>query len=443
MYINVDQVQDSGEFPQQVSVVVIGGGIVGTTAAYELALKGVSVALLEKGLIGCEQSSRNWGWVRQQNRDIFELPLAMYSLDRWERLPKELGRDVGFRRSGIVYSTESIESLTKWEEWGKRAREVGFVSHIINASEVKQRSPGSVGNWLGGVWSPSDGRAEPSMACPAIASGIKSNGGYVFQNCAVRGLDINAGRVAGVWTERGLLRASTVVCAGGAWSSRFCRRHGIELPSINITSTALRTTEAPEVTPGCLVTPNIALRRRLDGTYTLAMTGQGRIEISPQGMRYATKFYKAYRSKLARKLQVRIGRSFFEGPEAASSWQFDDVSPFEQRRILDPEPDITQACAAIAELKHVYPSLSGVHVSNAWAGVIDTTPDMVPVISAVDDKPGLIVAAGFSGHGFGIGPGAGRLVADLVTGDDPIVEPAPYALSRFSLGQEIRKPEMI
>ncbi|MFC0268904.1 NAD(P)/FAD-dependent oxidoreductase [Kushneria aurantia] len=443
MWVKVDAVGNSPEFPRHVDVAVIGGGIIGTCAAYELARDGVSVALFEKGLIGAEQSSRNWGWVRQQNRDMFELPLAMHSLQRWGALSAEMGRDVGFRRSGIVYVTQSQQSMDKWADWGRRAREQGFISYLMSADEARTRTPGSTSQWLGGVWSPDDGRAEPSMACPAIAAGAQAQGANVQQNCAVRGLEIAGGQLRGVWTERGLVEASRVICAGGAWSSRLCRRHGIELPAANIMGTALETTTAPEVTPGCLVTSKMALCRRLNGSYSLAMPGHGRIEISPQGLRYASKFYRAYRSKLAKKLQVRIGRSFFAGPEAAGSWQLDEVSPFERQRILDPEPDRNQALRALAAMHDEYPELRGVHIAGAWAGMIDTTPDLVPVISPIDSIPGLVVASGFSGHGFGIGPGGGRLAADLATGAPPLVDPSPYHLKRFAQGKEIRQPEMM
>lgn len=443
MFINVDAVHDSPALAEQVDVVVIGGGIVGTTAAYELARQGVSVALLEKGLIGCEQSSRNWGWVRQQNRDLFELPLAMYSVDRWEALSKEIGHDVGFRRNGILYTTDSQASLAKWEAWGQKAREQGFISHMLSAEEARERAPGTTTPCIGGVWSPNDALAEPSMACSAIATGAREQGAYIHQNCAVRGLEVQVGRVSGVWTEHGLIKTSAVICAGGAWSSRFCRRHGVELPSANIMGTVLQTTTAPEVTSGCLITPKVALRRRLDGSYTLAISGLGRVEISPQGLRYASKFYAAYRSKLAKKLQIRIGSSFFNGPEAAGSWQFDQVSPFERQRVLDPAPDLPQARAALAALKAEYPALNDVHIARAWAGMIDTTPDMIPIISPVDAIPGFIVAAGFSGHGFGIGPGAGRLAADLATNATPVVDPMPYDIKRFSDGSRIRQPEMM
>lgn len=443
MFVNVDAVHDSPLFPEQVDTIVIGGGIVGCCAAYELAKRGVSVALLEKGLIGGEQSSRNWGWVRQQNRDLFELPLAMYSLQRWEAMSSEIGRDLGFRRSGIVYTTDSEKSLERWRSWGEKAREQGFVSHLLDAKGARERVPGTTSSWIGGVWSPYDGRAEPSMACPAIAHGARELGAFVHQNCAVRGLDLQAGKVSGVWTERGRIRADTVICAGGAWSSRFCRRHGVELPAANIRGTALQTTIAPEVTPGCLATSKVAMRRRLDGSYTLATLGHGRVDISPQGLRYATKFYAAYRSNVAKKLQIRLSRTFFSGPEALGTWQFDDISPFERARILDPAPNLAEARATLAGLIDEYPSLKGIHIARAWAGLIDTTPDMVPVISRVDAIPGFIVASGFSGHGFGIGPGGGRLAADLVTRDDPVVDITPYRLARFAQGSRVRKPEMM
>ncbi|ANF56880.1 NAD(P)/FAD-dependent oxidoreductase [Halotalea alkalilenta] len=442
MGAHVEAVRDSVALAQSVDVVVIGGGIVGTAAAYELARKGVSVALLEKGRIGAEQSSRNWGWCRQQNRDFPELPLSIYSLRRWEELGAETGRELGFRRSGLVYASTKAAELATWEAWIDKARAYGFVSHMLSSSEAKQRTPGSTSDWLGGLWSPSDGRAEPSLASPALAAAGRDLGAFVHQNCAVRGLDISAGRVTGVWTERGLIKAQKVICAGGAWSSRFCRRHGIDLPNLNVTGTALKTTVAAEVISGGLATPGFALRRRLDGAYSLSISGRGRFELTPQGLRHAPKFRAAFKSRLAR-LKYRVGTSFFSGPEALGSWAFDAVSPFERHRVLDPRPDQQMVEEALTALVREYPALAGIKAEQAWGGLIDSTPDIIPVISPVDQLPGFIIASGFSGHGFGIGPGAGRLIADLAVSDTPIVDPAAFRLERFSDGSEIRQPKMM
>ncbi|RPD94527.1 FAD-binding oxidoreductase [Candidatus Pantoea deserta] len=442
MRIKINAVPDSPAFPEQVDVIVIGGGIIGTSVTYELAKQGVSVALFEKGVIGGEQSGRNWGWVRQQNRDIYELPLAMRSLQRWEELSSEIGSDLGFRRSGILYGTHSEADVARWETWGKQAKQIGFVSHLLSAQEVHKRL-GDSAQWVGGIWSPTDGRAEPSLAAPAIAAGAQKLGASIHQRCAVRGLDVSAGRVSGVWTERGRVRASQVICCGGAWSSRFCKQYGIELPSANILGTAFKTTVAPEVIQGCLSMPELCIRRRLDGSYTVAVPGRGQLDLAPQNIRYAAKFYPMYRSKIAKKLKLRLNGSFFNGPEAAGGWSNHAVSPFEKIRVLDPKPDRQILDEALRTLVKAFPALEGIKIDHAWGGWIDTTPDLVPVIDEMQSVPGLFIASGFSGHGFGIGPGAGLLCAQLITRQQPFTDITPYRLDRFAKGNAIREPQMM
>ncbi|MDT0176694.1 FAD-binding oxidoreductase [Enterobacter sp. BRE11] len=442
MRIKINAVTDSPTFPEQVDVVVIGGGIIGTSVAYELAKQGVAVALFEKGVIGGEQSGRNWGWVRQQNRDLYELPLAMRSLQRWEELGGEIGLDLGFRRSGILYGTQNEADVARWEKWGKHAKQLGFVSHLLSPKEAHERL-GDQARWVGGIWSPTDGRAEPSLAAPAIAVGAQKLGASVHQRCAVRGLDISAGRVSGVWTERGRVRASQVICCGGAWSSRFCKQYGIDLPSANILGTAFKTTAAPEVIQGCLSMPELCIRRRLDGSYTVAIPGRGQLDLAPQNIRYATKFYPMYRSKIAKKLKLRLNGSFFNGPEAAGRWSNDGVSPFEKIRVLDPAPDRQILNEALRSLVKAFPALEGIKIDHAWGGWIDTTPDLVPVIDEMPRVPGLFIASGFSGHGFGIGPGAGLLCAQLMTNRQLFTDIAPYRLTRFDKGNAIREPQMM
>jgi len=441
--LRIDEVTNSEGFSERCDVAVIGGGIVGVATAYELARRGVSVVLLEKGVIGGEQSGRNWGWVRQQNRDLHELPLAMQSLGRWRELSEELGEDIGFRRAGILYGTEHQSDVAQWEAWLARAREVGFSSEILSARELASRIPSGRAKWAGGVWSVTDGRAEPSKAAPAIARGAQRLGAKVYQNCAVRGLDTSAGRVGGIWTERGRLAADTVVLAGGAWSALFCQRHGIDLPAINVMGTALRTAEAPGVIEGCFAGPNFALRRRLDGGYTIAVPGYGRVELAPQNLRHSVRFRTMFRSKLQKKLKIRIGSSFFHGPEANAAWREGDISPFEKTRVLDPRPDKEWLQCALQNVARVFPELSGLRIAHAWAGAIDTTPDLVPVISKVDATPGLVIASGFSGHGFGLGPGVGMLVSRLVMDDAPQFNIAPFRLARFSDGTTLSRPQMM
>src|SRR6476659_701804 len=106
-------VESSPSLPETADAVIIGGGIIGAFTAYYLARRGLKVALIEKGRVGAEQSSRNWGWCRQQNRDARELPMATKSLERWERFAADSGEDTGFRRCGLLYLSNDDEELAK------------------------------------------------------------------------------------------------------------------------------------------------------------------------------------------------------------------------------------------------------------------------------------------------------------------------------------------
>ena len=439
MSVSVQPVISDDKLPSAVDVVVVGAGIAGCAASYFLAKKGHSVALLDKGVVAGEQSSRNWGWCRQQHRDLRELPLAMKSLEIWGDLNRGVEAETGFRRSGLLYVTTRPDDLAQWETWTLKARDYQMHSHILSPAEAKAKTPGSTGEWIGGVHSPNDGRAEPSLAAPAIAEAARRHGATIHQNCAVRGLDIEAGKVTGVITERGRIRARAVLCAGGAWSALLCRRHGVRLPQASVRSTSFATKTAPQVTEGGLSMPDVTIRRRLDGGYTVGLGGRGRVDLSPQTLLYAREFLPTLKKRWDG-VTLGIGRSFFDGPESFANWAFDRVSPFERHRTLDPEADPKLVEQGLTKLAEHYPALKGLEVARSWGGLIDSTPDGIPVISAVDPLPGLFISTGYTGHGFGIGPGAGRLAADIVAGDPPIVDPAPYRYSRMIDGTDLGEP---
>ena len=113
-------------------------------------------------------------------------------------------------------------------------------------------------------------------------------------------------------------------------------------------------------------------------------------------------------------------------------WRLDETSPFEAVRVLDPEPDRFVVDRARTAAAQAFPLFRNAEMAESWGGMIDVMPDAIPVISAVESLPGFFIATGFSGHGFGIGPGAGRLMADMVAGDAPVVDPAPFRLDRFA-----------
>src|SRR5215510_14992070 len=230
----VDPVPADTQLPARADVVVIGGGIIGTSTAFFLAQKGVSVALCEKGHIAGEQSSRNWGFCRQQGRDPRELPLIVESLHIWRGIDRAIEGDTGFRQSGIVYLAEDEKAAAAHEKFLAYARPYQLDSRRIAGAELAALLPGAARQWPSALYTASDGRAEPQKAAPAIAAAVRRLGGRVLTDCAVRGLDTAAGRIAGVVTEKGIIACGSAVLAGGAWSRLFCRNLGVTLPQLKV-----------------------------------------------------------------------------------------------------------------------------------------------------------------------------------------------------------------
>jgi len=432
-------VQGDEQLPDRVDVVVIGGGIIGVSTALELAERGLTVALCEKGGIGHEQSSRNWGWVRISRRDPRELPLMAQALPLWDGLAARIGKDVGYTRAGILFTCADDQSYEEHERWKRNLDDYPVSARMVSGAELGSLLPEV--NRLqvkGALYTPDDGRAEPQQAAPAIAEGARAKGAFILTECAVRGIERSAGRVSGVITERGPIACSSVVLAGGAWSSLFCSPLSVHLPQLKVLNSVIRTTPLEGGPQSAIWANDFAVRKRQDGGYTVASGHENIADIVPDSFRHARQFWPAFKHEHA-SLSLRLGQRFFQEAVLPRRWALDEASPFEYRRVLDPVPSISQSNRALESLTKAFPIFSNVRIAQRWGGMIDVTPDAVPVISAVDAVPGFFIATGFSGHGFGIGPAAGRLMANLVTGETPIVDIKAFSLSRFSDGS-IPKP---
>ena len=276
--------------PTSAEVVIIGGGIVGIATAWFLAKQGLSVVVCEKGHIAGEQSGRNWGWVRQQGRDVREMPMIVESLRIWRELWQETGEDVGFRQHGILYLIDDDAKFERYAAWAEMAKTYGTGSRVIETRELQALVRGGAANWRGALYTESDGRAEPHLATPALARAVSRSGGTVLTGCAVRGIETTAGRVSAVVTEHGRIATSTVLCAAGAWTSMFCRSLGIRVPQLRVRGTVARTAPAEPVFEGALSDRNLALRRREDGGYTVASGAIIDHPITPSTFRFGPLF---------------------------------------------------------------------------------------------------------------------------------------------------------
>ena len=402
-----------------------------------LAKDGVPVTLLEKGRIACEQSSRNWGWVRKQGRDPREIPAIKLSLDLWQELVTRVPEKIGWHQGGITYLAETDEDTSRFERWLVHARDAGFDSRMLSATETDTLLGQTGRRYKGALNTPSDARAEPRRAVPAFARYARSLGATIRERCAVRNLDTQAGRVKGVITEHGRIACNTVILAGGAWSRTFLDHLGHNLPQLQIKASVQRTAPAPLITQSCIGHSKVGFRRRQDGGYTLARSGSGTFEITPNALRNLALYLPMLKDEIG-DIKLRLGTAFVKSLLASKSWADDQKSPFEKTRVLDPTPDHALLDEVLSNAKTIFPQLQDIEITERWAGMIDFLPDAIPVMSPVADIPGLILATGFSGHGFGIGPAAGKITAALATGKTPPVNTDAFAYERFTDGTTIR-----
>ncbi len=426
-----DRVDTPNALPRKTDVVVIGGGIIGVSAALFLRRKGLRVTLCEKGHVAGEQSCRNWGWVRVMGRDPREIPLALASQRIWQDLTAREGLDTGFRRDGILYVFDTPRMRDTYLAWAGHARDYQVPTRLLDRADLQAMLPGIDAGIDGALFTPSDAKAEPQKGAPAIAALAQREGVVLVQDCAVRGVETAGGKVSGVVTEHGRITASSVLLAGGAWSRLFLGNLGIDFPQLLVRGTVMRVTSAAKVPDMTVGGSNFAYRRREDGGYTVAQRGANISELTPDSFRLFADYLPAWRSDW-RDLRIRVGPRFGEEWSRKRHWALDEPTVFEDVRVLDPSAHPRNVASAVANLKSAHSAFHDAHVTTAWAGMMDVTPDAVPVIGPIGSIPGFFVATGFSGHGFGIGPGAGRLAADLIAGDAPLVDPAPFRVDRYA-----------
>ncbi|MDT3722457.1 FAD-binding oxidoreductase [Pseudomonas oryzihabitans] len=433
----ISPVQTSSQLPAAAPVVIIGGGIVGLTAALTLAERNVPVLLLEKGRIAGEQSSRNLGWVRKTNRHAVDVPLAQAADRLWAELPARVGAEVGYRQPGILFLARREQDMAAHQGWLGSVSDLGLDSRLLSSREIDARVPRGRGQWVGGIFTASDGRAEPTLASSAIARAAMAKGATLIEGCAVRSLITQGGRISGVLTERGEIRCEQVLLAGGLWSRRFLGNQGIALPTLPLTCSVLRTHPMAGPTESAVGAPDFSFRKHCDGGFIITQRGALDASLTLDHLLLSRQYLPAIRAQRSY-LRVSLGKPFLHDLRLARRWKEGAASPFERVRVQDPPVNQALNDEALRNLRAAWPEFEQARIAQSWAGTIDVTPDSLPVMGPVAQLPGLVLATGFSGHGFGTAPAAGQLAADLLLGSTPLVNPAPYAFDRFAaVGQTI------
>jgi len=410
---------------------VIGGGIAGCASAYYLARKGLKVILLEKGRIAGEQSGRNWGFVRHQGRDPRELPLMIACNRMWRDLEADLGADLEWRQGGLLYLAEDAARVASYEAWLEHARAFQLDGRLLSAREAAAIAPGMAGTWAGALYTPSDGQADPVKTTNAFADAARRLGAEVRTSCAVEAVETAGGAVTGLRAETGPVRAARVLVAAGVWTSRFLRPLGADLPQLYVRSSVLRTTPAPSpnLQPGVWC-HGAGLRQRRDGSFNVAPGGSADFYVGPDAVRYFRAFWPNLRHG-RHHISLMLGRESLEELGRVLGGAGALARRMKRDRVLAPKPNQRTLGRALAAFRKLFPAHAGLQIAESWAGMIEATPDDVPVLDAVPGVRGLAVATGFSGHGFGMGPIAGRVMAELIADGKPSLDLAEFRFDRF------------
>ena len=410
-------------------VIVIGGGIVGCSAAYYAAKNGMRVLLVERDAPGSAQSGRNLGFIRQQNRDFRELPLMIGALSIWEEIEAELGCRVGWQQGGNLSLAFSEADLISRRAWQKRAvEEFGLDTRMLSAAQthalVPQLATGR--GVIGAMYTQSDGKAEPARATRAFFDAALAAGAAFAFGEPVTRIETSAGKISGVRIRDRHYRAGTVITAAGAGSAALLRKAGLDLPQEFIRATVARTAARPEPRiPACISGLHTGMRQDVNGAYVISVAG-GEYDLRLDSWRHM-RWYEA-----TRKSNPDAARIDYLAPikRLLPSRMPVPVADFPSSRD-NPSPEFFRVEQARAEFSQLFPALADLEIETFWAGIIDTMPDVIPVLGSVEGISGLLVATGFSGHGFGPGPMAGKVVSELAAGRRSPVDISSLSPTRF------------
>ncbi len=421
--------QKATSLPAHVDVVIIGGGVVGAFTALELTKRGVTPLLLEKAEIGAEQSSRNWGYIRQQGRDDPEIPLMVEAHNTWAALEGELGVDIGWAERGNLRLLTGAADLDWYRAWAAKGQAHGVPAQMLEPNEIGPLLPGSVGDWAGAMFTPNDGQADPGRATRAVAEAAAANGAIVMTHTTAEAILTSNGSVKGVQTSLGVVATKRVVVAGGIWTRRLLLPLGLNLPMQWVRLTVAETMpvkDFPDIP--AVWSHDVAFRKTARGTVLFAASQRADVDIMLSAANNISAFSPTLMKNL-KTFQVRLGRA---------AW-------LDTRNRLDPrhrfcgwEPKPNQRSVTIARdaLSAIYPQLRSIPVARSWGGYIDGTPDNLPILSSVEQVQGLVIGAGFSGHGFGLSPASGGVLADLaLDGTSPRHDVSAFSFGRFASGE--------
>lgn len=373
--------------PERADVVVIGGGVVGVSAAFHLAEAGVDVVLFERDELASGSTSRAAGGVRAQFSDPVNIQLGLRSLEAFERFAQRPGGEIDLAQHGYLFLLDDPADVVAFEQSIALQHEFGVPSRLLDVPEAARLSPYIVPDGLvGAAFSPRDGHCTPEAVVQGYAQAARRYGAVLRRHCAVTDVVVTDGRITEVRTTEGAVRTDVVVCAAGAWSAAVGDMVGVELPVRPLRRQIVVTEPVPDLPPHL-----------------------------PFTIDFSTSFY-----------------FHDEGPGVLMGMP----DPADEHSFEVHTDDAWLGRLAEAVERRA-PRLADVGVAHRWAGLYEVSPDHNALVGEATEVGRFLYATGFSGHGFLQGPAVGEVMRDLVLGHAPVVDVAALAVTRFA-NAEIR-----
>ncbi|MGZ4234631.1 MAG: NAD(P)/FAD-dependent oxidoreductase [Solirubrobacteraceae bacterium] len=367
--------------PASASVVIVGGGVVGTSVAFHLAEAGVEVVLLEREQLGSGSTCRAAGGVCAQFSDALNIEIAQRSLRAFREFARRPGWEIDFKQVGYLFVLSRESDVAIFERNVQLQNDYGVPSRILSPAQARELCPLLSGDdILAAAFSPEDGHLTPEAVVQGYAYGARALGAHIRVGCEVLDINSSGGEITEVVTTHGAVRTGTVVCAAGAWSRSCGEMVGVELP----------------------VTP---LRRQVLFTEPIS----GLASHLPMTIDFASSFYFHREGP-----GVLLGMSDPEEKPGFVTETSDDWIP----RLIE-----------IASRRA--PRIADAGIRGGWAGLYEMTPDHNAIIGEARGVSRFLYATGFSGHGFLQGPAVGEIVRDMVLERQPPVDVRPLSVERF------------
>jgi sarcosine oxidase subunit beta len=362
-------------------IVIIGGGVMGTSIAYHLAKRGARVTLIERDQLAAQASGASAGGVRQNGRDPREMPLAIAAIKRWHTLEQELEADIEFRMGGQMLVTENCDDIPTIHQFIADQRALGLTLEYVEDPHLHQLSPGLSSNVTAGLYTADDGQASAPLTTKAFGAAAERAGAKLLVGTTVTKIVQSGGRITGLETSAGPIACDWLVLAAGAWSPELARQIDLDLPIKTMALQMLATAPAPHMldqTVGA-IGRHLSLKQVPNGSFVIGGGWPGDAN-----------------------LETRVGTT-----------RLDSIH------------------GSIEHATAIFPALKTLPLQRFWIGIEALAYDGVPIMGVIPGLSNATLATGFSGHGFALSPMIGQLISELIVDGAPSISLDAFAVDRF------------